>query len=92
MIRYSTQDAFWGRTRNHGSAKAASWIGRLSWRLTLDLVRVSVFLTGPLLEITVIEYLNDMVLIMTLFLQLIRFNCKIQRGGQILYHCVLVVI
>ena len=29
MIRYNTQDAFWGRTPNHDSAKAASRIGRL---------------------------------------------------------------
>lgn len=29
MIRYSTQDAFWERTPNHESAKAASRIGRL---------------------------------------------------------------
>jgi hypothetical protein len=29
MIRYNTQDAFWGRTPNHDSAKAASRIGSL---------------------------------------------------------------
>jgi Protein of unknown function (DUF3435) len=29
MIRYSTQGAFWGRTADHESAKAASRIGRL---------------------------------------------------------------
>jgi hypothetical protein len=29
MIRYNTQDAFWGRTPNHDSIKAASRIGRL---------------------------------------------------------------
>ena len=29
MIRYNTQDAYWGRTPDNGSAKAASRIGRL---------------------------------------------------------------
>lgn len=29
MIRYNTQDAFWGRIPNHDSAKAACRIGRL---------------------------------------------------------------
>lgn len=29
MIRYSTQDAFWGRTPNHDSARAAGRIGHL---------------------------------------------------------------
>jgi hypothetical protein len=29
IIRYNTQDAYWGRTPDNGSAKAASRIGRL---------------------------------------------------------------